>query len=224
MTHRSDLFNHISLIQSATHCLYGKHAAIHHGNVYDGEEDITHPSHQNFLLQVVEGMGAYVSSGEHLKTDAYVVVYTKNKFGKTLNALCGTLCHLFKALSAADPAKQHCMEQKIDDPLWKFTFSGEVFYPIALAPCYPQNSSRFNNGSDSTSVVFLPRDAFRRRHREGQSALVERVKVKIREDHATHGQPYDLSISLGQHECYKIVKPLGLGDPMVRWWEEGISL
>lgn len=217
MTSRSALFNHASFLQSVTHCLYGKSADITHGKIYEGNENF-----QDFLSQVVDGMETYVSSGAHLKTDAYIVAFKDNKFGDTLPALCLTLRHLFKALSEADPAKQNCMGQKIDDPSWKFTFSGEVFYPIALAPCYPENSSRYNHGSDLTSVVFLPRDAFRRRHREGQNALPEKVKVKIREDHHAHGKPYDLSISLGQHECYKIVKPLTQGDPIVRWWEERV--
>jgi|GEM_PF-4339300 len=212
-------FDHAGLIKSETLCLFGKNALITMGPICKNSED-----QKAFPLRVAKDFNGYVSSGTLKKSDAYMVVYEDEKYGQTLETLCKTVRDLFNALSQVDPAGQHCMNKTVDDPAWKFTYAGEVFYPLTTAPCYPKDSSRYNHGSSSTYVFFIPQNAFRRRYKEGQSALSEKSKEVIRRKHAEHGRPYDLAISLGSRECYKIVKPLRLNEPVVRWWQEGVTL
>ncbi|MEQ1935961.1 MAG: YqcI/YcgG family protein [Fimbriimonadaceae bacterium] len=172
-----------------------------------------------FLGLAAKGFVEFMDSGGPDRFDAYVITYDDEGAGDSIRSLSGTVRDLFRALSDGDPAHDNCMGRKVDDPSWRFTFGGAVFYPITLAPCYPAESSRYNGGTPHTDVLFLPRAAFERRQPAGKNTLSETARQQIRREHAKHGMVYDLTISLGPFECYKVVKPINLGDQVIRWWE-----
>lgn len=210
--------DHVSLVKSSTHCSFGRSAKILQGPVYR-----TGDSHAAHLRNVIDNLTALASgSGAESidQTDVYLLPYEDKEVGATLAALARTVRCVLTALSDADPAREACMRQQIDAPAWIFKFAGYGFYPIATAPCYPADSSRYNGGTPYTYLMLLPQAAFIRRHPPGTKMIPNAAREHIRHEHEKHGMSYDLSISLGNFECYKIVKPLQCGAAVVRWWEQ----
>jgi hypothetical protein len=111
------------------------------------------------------------------------------------------------------------MRAKVDSPDWLFSFGDCKFYPIALAPCYAAESSRFNYGHTSTVILFQPVAAFERRHEPGGESIPSRLREQIRRAFHCKGQEYNLNITLGPCECFRVIKPLRNNDALVRWWE-----
>lgn len=210
--------DHVSLVKSSTHCSFGRSAKIVQGPSYR-----TGDNHADHLENIISDFTALTSRSAAVsidETDVYLLPYEDKEAGASLAALAHTVRNVFTALSDADPAGEACMRQQIDAPAWIFKFAGYGFYPIATAPCYPADSSRYNGGTPYTYLMFLPQAAFKRRHPPGTKLIPNAAREHIRREHEKHGMPYDLSISLGDFECYKIVKPVQYGAAVVRWWEQ----
>lgn len=210
--------DHVGLVRTSTHCSFGRSAKIVQGPIC---RNMT--NHAKHLKDVIKDFTALASGSDAEsinETDVYLLPYEDKEAGATLAALAKTVRDVFTALSDADPTGGACMRQKIDAPAWIFRFAGYGFYPIATAPCYPTDSSRYNGGTPYTYIMFLPQTAFERRHPPGTKTIPNAAREHIRREHEKHGMLYDLSISLGDFECYKIVKPLQYGAAVVRWWEQ----
>lgn len=213
MKNVDEALDHAALARSSTLCFFGKSAKLVAGPVSHAPDGMT-----QHLRAVVDGLIEFVENIEI--ADGYVIAHAYESAGATLAALSATVRQTLGALSDYDPAGERCMRAEIDHPSWVFRFAGQSFYPIATAPCYPQDSSRFNGGNKYTHVIMLAQAAFRRRHAPGQTQLPDSARARIRTTFAQRGMGYDLRISLSDQECYKIVKPLFLSDPPVRWWED----
>ena len=89
---------------------------------------------------------------------------------------------------------------------------------VTFGPCYGPNSSRYAFGLDATYLLFQPRSSFVRRWAPGTDRLPDRAREAIRHDFEAAGRQYDLAITLSPREAHRVVKPVRLGEPPVRWW------
>ena len=208
------IIDHINFVKANTLCTFGRYAEMLLAPICAEGQDL-----RDGCKIISKDFKSCSANGKIDAVDVYLVAFEDEKRGRTLEALCKTTRELFNVLSEADPAGKHCMSKTIDDPAWIFSFAGRDFYPIATAPCYPEGSSRYNGGAPSTYIMFLAKEAFSRRYPKGHSELLTKSREAIRQKHASQGRQYDVSISLGDQECYKVIKPLKVGDVPVRWWE-----
>jgi YqcI/YcgG family len=151
--------------------------------------------------------------------DGFVLELTPDHFGRSIDHLSRTTCEVLSELSKNDPVGVHCMRKSIEKPGWFFSFAGERLFVLTFAPCYPPSHSRYGFGSTSTFIVFQPDHAFSRQLPSGHTSFPADIRNSIRASFSRNGRAYDTSISESPIEAYKYVKPLKVGDPLVRWWE-----
>lgn len=167
------------------------------------------------------GLGAFerfVKVAGHEWLDGYVIELAEEQYGATLPALARSVKRVLQFLSDHDPAGERCMDKQIESTEWQFSFGGLRCFVLAFAPCYGPNSSRYSFGSKSTFIFLQPDISFV--HLKIPRGEEKKVRDTIRQAYAAHGRPYDMAIIEVPLEAPRYVKPLRVGDPVVRWWEE----
>lgn len=210
----SDLENIISSVG----CTFAKKSKI---EILPKFSSIGENSLTRYTKQVIKNVISFSENMENEKLDILVMEIDKYEFGSNLENLSKTVFTILSELSISDPEKENCMLQKIDDKNWTFTFNGKIFYIVVLSPVYEKSSSRYAYGSKSTFIFFQPKSSFQRQHLPNETEIKQEIKQEIRKNFENLGQKYDLSITLGNYECFKIVKPLQYGEEPIRWWEYG---
>ncbi len=172
------------------------------------------------LARIFPHFNLFVGVSRQLELDGYVIELSSPEFGQTLERLCSTVRGVLSYFSDRDPLRLNCMKQEIEDPSWWFSFDGERMFLLAFAPCYEPRSSRCSGGYSSTFLLFQPEHTFDRAVPPGETRIPDVVRQDIRNSFAQADQPYDSQISQSYINAYKFVKPLRLGDPVVKWWLE----
>ena len=202
---------HVDFLKSSTNWIFGARARLRASDPIRVDNLENCDLGRDLLLTI--------SSEFSENTDGHVFIFKHltNDFGfLNLRKLVRTF---FFRLSDVDPRERHCMMQNLASPDWVFEFAGVSFYPIVLSSCYPPDSSRHVSVEKTSYIVLLFQSAFRRRHTDTRSNLSESVRLRIREKFTLHDMIYDLSITLGPCEAYKILKPMHFGDTPENWWK-----
>ncbi|WFR83668.1 YqcI/YcgG family protein [Arthrobacter sp. Y-9] len=135
--------------------------------------------------------------------------------GNTVDALSATTNSVLRRLARRDgigapfgnPASPH----------WRFVFHGEIYFVLAIGPCYPLTHARYGFEVPRTVLIFQPDTAFLRA--AGRNGLISTsVRNRIRAKYESAGRGYEVSLTESPVESHRFVKPLQ-GDEAVRWWE-----
>ena len=204
-------------IRRGTHCLYAITSRLWGSPSYDEAMGF-----EENMDRVLEDMCDFLDVAREQRLDGYVLELPGSGFGENIEMLACTFHRVLRALSDRDPAGEHCLNQPIEDLAWSFALGGDKIFVNTFAPLYPEGHSRYGFGSSSTWVMFQPRHSFRRVAKTGETALPPHVRLRIREDHASHDRAYDPKLSAIPYEAYRCIRPLFPGDPEVRWWETNI--
>jgi NTP pyrophosphatase (non-canonical NTP hydrolase)/FPC/CPF motif-containing protein YcgG len=206
--------NTFKLIQKRIPCVYANNAKMWGAPEWLCGEGIDY--NVNNLVPSLNRFSK-ICSNEGL--DVYVVAAPAT-YGENIAALAKFLKTLLFTIGNADKTN-NCMQQKIDDPQWQFTFNNIRLFVTTFAPCYSSNSSRYNYGLNYTFVVFQPESSFNKN--KIPRGLDTKVRDKIRDNFIKNGQEYDNKIMQSTLEAIRYIKPLDLGDAPVRWWESEIA-
>ncbi len=201
-------------IQTATECIFAPTANMWGCPDYD--DRLSLPANLHGWLPLFT---QFCRVSESLEIDG-VVFELPGPFGDAVEKLGGTTFTILDYLSANDPVKAHCMEAKIEDATWWFSFAGEKLFVLAFGPCYPSTNSRYGFQTGRTYLVFQPVHCFSRRIPDGAIHKSRRTREEIRRRYTKAGRPYDVTITLSPYEAYRYVKPVQLGQPPVKWWCE----
>lgn len=163
----------------------------------------------------------FVDVARELRLDGYAITLPGAEHGATLALLARHTRGVLEFLSDRDPAGDHCMRRPIESPEWVFSFGGEPFFINTFAPCYPSGHSRYGFGADDVFVLLQPRHSFARAYGKAASVVPNVARARIRSDYAAHGRRYSTAISTVPFEAHRIVRPLQIDDPPVRFWEAG---
>ncbi|WP_229641629.1 YqcI/YcgG family protein [Waterburya agarophytonicola] len=176
-------------------------------------------SFEENMEQIMEDMCNFLDVAREQRLDGYVLELPGSGFGENLGTLAYSLHRILYCLSEHDPVGEHCLNQPVEDLAWSFAFGGDKIFVNTFAPFYPEGHSRYGFGSSSTWIMFQPRHSFGRVAKIGETALPPHIRLRIREDHASHNRAYDPKLSAIPYEAYRCIRPLCLGDSEVRWWE-----
>jgi NTP pyrophosphatase (non-canonical NTP hydrolase) len=210
----SPVLDSFDAIRKNTRCIFTPLARVWGGVPWDARIDFE----ANVLLQLPHLLRfCRIVPFEFL--DAYVIEISDRRHGETVQALSRTVNQTLRTLSARDPSEANCMEKDIESAGWQFEFGGLRFFCISFAPCYPETSSRYGFGSDSTFIFMQPELPFHHLHVPRGSAA--NARKTIRKAYTEAGAPYDPTIMEAPLEAPRYVKPLSVGEPPVRWWESG---
>lgn len=201
-------------VRSATHCVYAPSSRLWGSPEWD--HDRTPEENLGAMLPV---LCDFIDQARAASLDGFVIELPEPRFGTTVDALAQTTHAVLKFLSDHDPADGHTMAAEIETVSWCFCFGGELFFVNTFGPCYPAEHSRYAFGADASYVLLQPRHSFGRVLRPGETVLPAVVRERIRRDYDRHDRGYDPHISSNPCEAWRVVRPLGADDPVVRWWE-----
>ncbi len=204
-------------IRGGTHCLYAKTSRLWGSPPYYEAMGF-----EENMDRVIEDMCDFLDVAREQRLDGYVLELPGVGFAENLEMLAHTLHRVLRALSDRDPVGEHCLNQPIEDLAWSFALGGDKIFVNTFAPFYPEGHSRYGFGSSSMWVMFQPRHSFGRVAKTGETALSPQIRLRIREDHASHNRAYDPKLSAIPYEAYRCIRPLSPGDREVRWWETTI--
>ena len=107
----------------------------------------------------------------------------------------------------------------IEKTSWRFRVNQNVVYPMYFSNLYQSNHSR-HSLYDADYLVLLNDACFLKAAENFSDTKIPlRVRDSVRWTFEDNGVLYDPIISLSDYECYKIIKPLLLGSPVIRWWD-----
>jgi len=211
----------VQAIMSAVGCIFAKNAKM---QLMPSLKTFDYNLLRSHISENINQIYLCTQRGDDEQIDILMIELENLSYGETLGKTCQTLFTILDEMNNHDPAKECCMKEKIDSPTWAYRFNNVTFYIVVIAPCYDNSSSRYSYGSNSTFVVLQPAESFKRKHLTGETEISKETKNKIRDTFKDRGQEYNLSITQGDYECYRFIKPLVNSDPVVRWWEESTWL
>jgi hypothetical protein len=153
-----------------------------------------------------------------MKLDALVFIFTNHCFGNTIDSLTMNTKMFFQALSKEFSGVVVPNEIIDYNAIYWPSIEGERFFMVSFASCYSKESPRFNHGDLNTYFFLQPVSSFER-HAKDNDAVSHEMRIHIRKLFARNQQPYDGEISDLRNELVKMVSPLRLGDPIIKWWE-----
>lgn len=109
-------------------------------------------------------------------------------------------------------------ELSTDEAGWLLVVDGVRLFGLTFAPFYEKNHPRHSpTGSAFIVIQFL--FSFRKIRMSGLSrAGKRRLSDRVRVAFETAGVPYFAYITQDLPEALKMIKPLQMGDPPIRWW------
>lgn len=201
-------------IQRSTHCIFSPSALI-----LSARRLIDPLNSPKSMRSMFKDFEDFSRNSSKLKTDGFVVGFSKMHYNSSV-ALAGRAVHtLLSFISKRDPSGEDCMAEKIDTPSWWFRFDRQQFFVLTFSGCYPKTHSRYSFGSKRLYVLFQTEHSFDRRIPQGAAGIPDHTRRAIRKAYEKHGRPYDLRITKSPFEAYRYVKPMRLGDAVVRWWK-----
>jgi hypothetical protein len=211
---RAPCLERFAPIRNGTHCIYAPSSRLWGGPAYDpaltAEEN---------LAATLPVLCDFLDRARTDRLDGFVIELADRRFGADVPSLARSTHAVLRHLSDHDPAGEHPLDAEIETVSWCFSFGAEPIFVNTFAPCYPPAHSRYAFGSQSTYILLQPRHSFGRVLRPGETVLPPAVRQRIRDAYAGHDRGYDPHISSNPYEAWRIVRPLGSGDPEVRWWE-----
>lgn len=162
----------------------------------------------------------FTNTCESREMDGFIMEVTGKDSPTDIESLAKLLKKTLTNLESRDEKSDKALEKDILDPSWQFTFNGSRLFIITFAPFYPESSPRHSPRKDGTFIFFQPESSFHLHipHPESDPRTVN-LKVKIRDAFKKQGRPYDESIVNSKSDSLKYIKPLNIGDPVVKWWE-----
>jgi hypothetical protein len=111
----------------------------------------------------------------------------------------------------------------IESSEWEYTLMNRDFFPLVLSPAYPMRHPRHVRWRQP--VILLQLESSFSRHgissvaegRERLSATVERAFLRM-------GKRYHGHITRNLPKAYRVIKPLRVSDPPIRWWDTPAAL
>ncbi|MBP9777676.1 MAG: HAD-IA family hydrolase [Rickettsiaceae bacterium] len=206
--------NTFKLIQKRIPCVYANNAKM-----WGAPEWLCNESIDYNVNNLVSSLSRFSKICSNEGLDVYVVA-APAVYGENIAVLAKFLKSLLFAIANSDKTN-NCMQQKIDDPQWQYTFNNTRLFVTTFAPCYSSNSSRYNYGLNCTFVVFQPESSFNKN--KIPRGMDTKVRDKIRGNFIKNGQEYDNKIMQSTLEAIRYIKPLDLGDAPIRWWESEIA-
>ncbi|PPK65219.1 YqcI/YcgG family protein [Actinokineospora auranticolor] len=201
-------------VRTGTHCVYAPASRLWGAPDYDRDR-----TPEENLAGAVPLLCDFIDHTYADNLDGFVVELAGERFGASVRALAQTTHAVLRFLSDHDPADSRCLYGEIERVSWCFAFGGEEFFVNTFAPCYPSAHSRYGFGIDRTYLLIQPRPSFTRVLRPGETVLPPPVREKVRRDYADNGRGYDPRASYCPYEAWRIVRPLDVDAPAVRWWE-----
>jgi FPC/CPF motif-containing protein YcgG len=200
-------------VRSGTNCVFADRAKVWGAPAYTVGTGL-----DVFLQSIIDPLSEFLREAEAERLDGFVIELP-SEYGDTVDTLATTVRIALSFLAEHDPAGPHPLSrERVNAPEWQFSFRGAPCFVIAIAPCYHVESSRYGFGSPSTFLFIQPQSSFTQLHvPRGEH---RKVREFIRNAFATNGRPYDVRIAESPCEADKFVKPLTLGEPPVRWWDE----
>jgi hypothetical protein len=159
-----------------------------------------------------------VSRAGRDQLDGFVIEVREPGAGDSLASLARTTRRLLLGLAERDRPRAPEPLGDVESRAFWFRFANVRCFVAVFAACYPPSSSRFAHGLPDPLFVFQAEAAFTRLFGHGRSLAASRPGV--RRAFAAAGRPYDASLSESPYEAYRYVKPLHLGEPVVRWWRD----
>jgi YqcI/YcgG family protein len=166
------------------------------------------------LAHIIPSFHRFTRIADSEGLDGYILEVSGTECGNSVANLSRLLFKILSYLSDVDPAEDRAMQMTVEDPNWQFSFNGMRLFIAAFAPCYDDTSSRFAYGQESVFILFQPESSFDRH------GIDRSVKERIRSRFRRRGQPLDLVIMEQPLEAPRYVKPLHVGDLIVRWWDD----
>ncbi|MEV6818516.1 hypothetical protein AB0M72_07145 [Nocardiopsis dassonvillei] len=154
------------------------------------------------------------------RLDGFVIELAHPRHGRDVKAVAATVRGVLTGLLRAE--KDTSTDDALDgaaDEHWWFRACETRWFVLAFAPCYGPTSPRHGFGSGSTYVLLQPVASFDRHATPHGEVISEQVKVRIRQEYAASGRPYDTGLAAQDVEALKFVWPLAPGLAPIRWWE-----
>jgi hypothetical protein len=102
---------------------------------------------------------------------------------------------------------------------WLLIVDGVRLFGLTFAPFYQKNHPR-HSPTDSAYIVIQFLFSFRKIRMSGLSrAAKRRLSNRVRATFEAAGVPYFAYITQDLPEIMKMIKPLKMGDPPIRWWQ-----
>lgn len=200
-------------IQKGTQCPYAAGSRLWGCPDWDSASSLA-----SNLDRMLDDFGLFLNLAHEHALDGYILELPEPGYGETLEQLASTTRRILSHLSDRDPAGEHCMDGDVEDPSWAFSFGGERIFINAFARFYLVSHSRYGFACDRTYILFQPRHSFRKAFREGESALADDLRARIRKSYSDYGRPYSAAISASPCDAHRFVRPVDLSGRPVRWW------
>lgn len=201
-------------ISSRTGCFFAAEATV--WGSYEWDED---KSIEENIDSSLPSLMRFTKCSEAERLDGFVLEVRGADLGATMDDLSRTFTRVLKYLSAKDPAGVHCMDQKIDEPGWQFSYNGQRFFITTFAPVYAENHPRCSHNENSVFIFLQPEFSFDHHGVHRNNPKRHLIKKAIRKNFADKNMPYDAGLVEQPLEVYKYIKPLEMGGAQIRWWE-----
>ncbi|MBL0941233.1 MAG: YqcI/YcgG family protein [Alphaproteobacteria bacterium] len=206
-----------NIIRNQIECPYAKLAKIWGSPDWKMQESFT-----NNLKNIMPVLNRFTKIAPSENLDGFVIAAPK-KYGNALDTLIKFTRKSLQFFSEADPKGEHCMNKKIDDPTWQFSYNGLRLFIITFAPLYLKIHSRYAWDTDMVFLLLQPESSFVS-HEIARGEELSR-RNKIRKAFAERGREYYRSDIMDSNlEALKYIKPLNSNDSPIYWWEEGNNL
>lgn len=169
--------------------------------------------------------------GEVEGFDGFVLEVRKRSdcgdFNSDVHEFAEVVSRVLCTISDMDPTGEKSVRKSyIHDKAWHFVFAGFPIFVTTFSPCYSSTSSRYVYGADQNSAFILlqPEYSFLRHDLPPDTASTNwenpsTIRDRIRVSFLKAGQGYDIPYTIHYPASEHIVKPLKIGDAVVRWWE-----
>ena len=204
-----------SNIIDSTHCPFANKGTLNYGSLW--------PKQLELEMQIRiwnQEMTMFTDSVPTKNPDGFVIGAVGKQAPSTLHELTLFIRYVLNNLTIMSRG-YHLTEKEVEENRWQFCFKGIRMFLVVMSSVYPRANSRYSPAPNSVFMFFQPEVAFNTfiPHSENDPKT-QRLKEVIRRKFVCAGQEYDIDIVTNPSEASKYVKPLNLGEPVIKWWKD----
>lgn len=199
---------------SSTQCPFAKKGNLYYGSTWTPrlrlEEQV--PIWAKEMVEFIRIMPS-------CNPDGFVVGGIGEQIPATIEKLSLFVSTVLKDFTTFDRGSP-LLECEVAEHSWQFTFKGTRMFLVVMSSVYQSTNSRYSPIPESVFMFFQPEAAFDNfMPYHEHDPRTKHIKTRIRQEFVSAGKAYDVNIVTNPSEASKYIKPLNVGDPVVKWWK-----
>jgi hypothetical protein len=117
----------------------------------------------------------------------------------------------------------HTLYCEIETFRWEFRLFGVDYFPLVMAPVYPSSHPRFIQYPQPV-LLLQPEASFARRRVSSSSQTRTRLSSQCERSFERSARDYFGDITRKFPKAHRVIKPLLVQSPPIRWWHSNLSV